>query len=171
MNPPALRFTPDDNERAFRTWGANCGPGALAAVTGMTLDEVRPHLAGFDTKRYTNPRMMLGALKSIGRPFRLVMKPPEVSVATWPMLGLVRVQWLGPWMDPGRPMVARYRHTHWIAAAQRAPGDVGVFDINHAESWIALYDWVRTLVPWLTRQHRHATVGAWHATHVVELST
>ena len=42
------RFTLDDAERAWRDWGCNCGPGALAATMGMTLDDwsrvIVPHL-------------------------------------------------------------------------------------------------------------------------------
>ena len=29
---PAPRFTPDDADRAFAEWGANCGPAAIAAM-------------------------------------------------------------------------------------------------------------------------------------------
>lgn len=32
------RFTMDDMIRANEEWGANCGPGAIAAIMGMTLD-------------------------------------------------------------------------------------------------------------------------------------
>ena len=111
MTPPP--FTADDAERAHAVWGANCGPGSLAAIMGMTLDDVRPHLLGFDAKRYTTPSMMNDALRSIGRPWKKIG-------AAWPGYGLVRVQWEGPWTDPGVPMVARYRYTHWIGAEPSA---------------------------------------------------
>ena len=57
-----------DLERAAREWGANCGPAAIAEISGLTLDELRPHMDafGFDRKRYTNPTMMFGVLDSIG---------------------------------------------------------------------------------------------------------
>lgn len=77
-----LRFNLADAERANDEWGANCGPGALAAIAGLTMDEVRPHLDGFDAKRYTNPTMMYAALQSIGIRWELVSKP-----RTWPKLG------------------------------------------------------------------------------------
>src|SRR5580700_11291869 len=52
VNPP--RFTPADADRAYEEWGMNCGPSALAAVMGMTFDEVRPHMGDFERKHYTN---------------------------------------------------------------------------------------------------------------------
>jgi len=63
---PAVRFTLADADRAADLWGMNCGPGALAAVCGLTLDEVRPHMGDFESKGYTNPTLMFAALKSIG---------------------------------------------------------------------------------------------------------
>ena len=82
-NPP---FTLADARRANNEWGANCGPGALAAIMGMTLDEVRSHMADFESKHYTNPTLMFDALKSIGRPWR---KHPQ-QCAVWPEYGLCR---------------------------------------------------------------------------------
>ena len=38
-------FTEEDAYRAYNEWGANCGPGAVAAIMGMSLDEVRPIMA------------------------------------------------------------------------------------------------------------------------------
>ena len=161
MTPPP--FTADDAERAHAVWGANCGPGALAAIMGMTLDDVRPHLLGFDAKRYTNPSMMNDALRSIGRPWKKIG-------AAWPGYGLVRVQWEGPWTDPGVPMVARYRYTHWIGA-ETGRNSIGVFDINclaNGTGWCALADWSETIVPWLLEGYPHAT-GKWHLTHAIEI--
>ena len=43
MEPP--RFSLSDAERVQDEWGANCGPGAVAAICGLTLDELRPHMA------------------------------------------------------------------------------------------------------------------------------
>lgn len=166
----ALRFSATDAERAFDAWGANCGPGALAAVSGLPLDGVREHLRSFDQKRYTNPSMMLEALRSLQIPFRLILRPPATSTTVWPQrLGLVRVQWTGPWTAPGVPIRVRYRHTHWIAAARTASDDIGVFDINCMDSggWVSLASWIDVIVPYLTRAHSRAD-GGWHQTHVVE---
>jgi hypothetical protein len=61
-----VRISVEDAEHANDVWGCNCGPGALAAITGLTLDQVRPHMGDFERKRYTNPTLMFAALKSIG---------------------------------------------------------------------------------------------------------
>ena len=47
-----LRFNIADMERASDEWGCNCGPSALAAVTGRTLEEIRPLMGDFEKKRY-----------------------------------------------------------------------------------------------------------------------
>jgi hypothetical protein len=54
----AVSFTEADAHRAYDEWGANCGPGALAAIAGLTLDKVRALMGDFETKGYTNPTLM-----------------------------------------------------------------------------------------------------------------
>lgn len=159
-----LRFTVEDANHAYETWGANCGPGAIAAIMGLTLQELRPHLGDFERKHYTNPTMMWQILRSLGARWYL-LKPP----GDWPLNGLVRVQWEGPWTAPGVPMRARYKHTHWVAARTR-PHGVGVFDINAMNSggWIGLQDWSRVIVPWILKDMPRSS-GGWHMTHVVEI--
>lgn len=168
----ALRFTATDLDRANAEWGCNCGPGALAGLLGLTLDEVRPHLNGFEAKGYTNPTMMFAALTSLGASWF------RVEPATWPRFGLARVQWEGPWTAPGVPMRARYRYTHWVAGLAGGNGaDSGVFDINSrcglsGESadlcWCSLGDWAATVVPALVAGYKRAT-GRWHITHMIEI--
>lgn len=158
------RFTAEDAERAHNTWGCNCGPGALAAIMGMTLDEVRPHIPEFDAKHYTNPSMMNAALRSIGRPWRKIG-------AVWPHYGLARIQWEGPWTGPGVPMAARYRYTHWVGSKITQDFRTGVFDINciaNGSGWTAFEHWERVIVPHLTEGHKRAT-GKWHLTHAIEV--
>jgi hypothetical protein len=162
------QITPDLAYKAHDEWGANCGPGALAAIMNMTLDAVRPHLKDFDKKHYTNPTMMYAALNSIGAKWRLI-KP----LKSWPRHGLVRVQWEGPWTKPGVPMGARYRHTHWVAASKRyAEDNIAVFDINainNGTGWISLVDWCEQLAPWLMKEIVPKSNGRWHITHVIEI--
>ncbi len=162
---PRAPFSADAARAAFAEWGANCGPGAVAAIMAMTLDEVRPHFvaAGFDGKRYTNPTMMWSILDSIGRPWRRVA--PE-----WPAHGLARIQWEGPWTAQGVPMRARYRHTHWVGH-MRGAHSCGVFDINamSAGGWISRDDWSGLLVPWLLAEIEPRASGGWHITHAVEV--
>lgn len=160
------RFTQADSDRAYDEWGCNCGPTAFAAILGLTLDETRPIFAaaGFDSKRYTNPTMMLAALRASGRSYSVTRD------AQWPTWGLVRIQWHGPWMDPGVPIRARYRHTHWVGAARRET-NVGIYDCNamsNGTGWAPLAAWRDILVPYLTDGHKRAD-GKWSVTHVIEV--
>lgn len=163
IKPP--RFSADDADKAYEAWGANCGPTALAAIAGLTLDEVRPYMGDFEAKHYTNPTLMWAALCSIGKPWYQIGR-------SWPRHGLVRIQWEGPWTDAGVPPQARYRYTHWIGAAITEDQRIGVFDINcidNGTGWTALDDWKRLVVPALTGLYPKAS-GGWHVTHGVEVS-
>ena len=166
MTPP--RFTADDADRAYDEWGANCGPGTIAAICGLTLDELRPLMGDFEGKRYTNPTLMWEVLDRVsGIGWRLVR--PAVA---WPAYGLARVQWEGPWTKPGVPMRARYRHTHWVGANAKNPDNVGIFDINaigNGTGWCSLADWSRSLVPFILENAVPRASGGWHLTHAVEI--
>jgi hypothetical protein len=90
---------------------------------------------------------------------------------TWPRYGLVRIQWEGPWTQPGVPIRARYRFTHWVGAATRSPGDVGVWDVNalaNGTGWGSLANWSSIPVPCLTADVKRAS-GGWHITHAIEV--
>ncbi|WP_292477392.1 hypothetical protein [Mesorhizobium sp.] len=169
IKPP--RFTADDADRAHEQWGANCGPGAIAAICGMTLDEVRPHMGDFETKGYTNPTLMWATLRSIG--VRFSYRGGHLGQTNWPSHGLCRVQWEGPWTQPGVSPRAAYRHTHWIGAACDPVKGIGIFDINaigNGTGWCALEDWVGMLVPWILEECVPRANGGWHLTHVVEVA-
>lgn len=158
------RFTMDDMIRANEEWGANCGPGAIAAIMGMTLDEVRPHMGDFEKKHYTNPSLMWSALRSLGVSWK---KADELY---WPQHGLVRIQWHGPWTAKNAPPRWAYRYTHWVAA-KRGSGSTGIFDINalaNGSGWCSSLDWVDTVVPFITSDIPRAN-GEWSITHSVEV--
>jgi len=177
VTPKSPVFTLEDAHRAYDEWRANCGPGAIAGVLGLTLDQVRPHLRDFERKRYMNPTMMFNALRSLGVrwiPVKVSAADQEHNVATtWPRCGLVRIQWCGQWTEPGVPRRARYRATHWIGAAQDVPGPYGVsiFDINcmNVGGWVTLADWAEHLVPWLLKESVPKANGKWHQADVLEL--
>jgi hypothetical protein len=165
-------FTLADAQAAADAWGANCGPGALAAVLGLSLDAVHPHLENFDQKRYTNPAMMRGALRSL----KVDHDWKVGRFGLFPRYGLARVQWEGPWTAPGVPVAAAYRHTHWVGSAMpdrsvSDPHDVNIFDINAicVGGWIDLPEWSTQLVPWLLKQCEPKATGGWWLTHVVEV--
>ncbi|MGE0768286.1 MAG: hypothetical protein AB7L90_17660 [Hyphomicrobiaceae bacterium] len=158
------RVTAAEADAAYEAWGCNCGPAAIAAILGVPLDEVRPHLIGFDAKRYTNPTMMAGALDTLGRPWRNVGK-------AWPRYGLARIQWEGPWTKPGVPMRVRYRHTHWVGSWQTVERGHGVFDVNalgNGSGWARFEHWRDVMVPYIT-SHIPRADGLWHVTHGIEI--
>lgn len=180
-----LKFTLDDAQRAGDEWKFNCGPAAICAVLGKTPEEVRPHLGDFERKGYTNPTLMFAALRSLGATWTPIMKTKTDprAIIGWPRRGLVRVQWQGPWTEPGVPMRARYRHTHWIGA--RYVGDraaqieslrngrppLEIFDINRmcVGGWVPFPEWAGQVVPWLLGEAEPKANGQWHQTHVLEL--
>jgi hypothetical protein len=163
---PRTRFSIADSARAWNEWGANCGPGAIAAIAGMTLDELRPHMGDFERKGYTNLTLMWEVLDRLGLKWRKIMRPGPDG---YPKHGLARIQWEGPWTAPGVPARAAYRHTHWIATITRSAGDIGIFDINalsNGSGWCSLQDWARSLVPWILEECVPRANGNWHLTHV-----
>lgn len=155
------RITQCEAEHAFEEWGANCGPGALAAIVGLTLAAVRPHLGNFEQKRYTNPTLMYAALDSLG------VRYEKLQDKSWPSWGLVRVQWEGPWQH----WIEKARHTHWIGAHTSKAVGRAVFDINcvnNGTGWVGFADWEQLIVPWLTAAYPEAT-GGWHIANSVEV--
>lgn len=158
----------DEAECANDAWGCNCGPGALAAIMGISLDDVRPHMGDFERKRYTNPTLMFEALDSLGARWK-----NRGRRCDWPVHGLCRIQWEGPWTQPGVPPRAAYRHTHWIAVRHPVHSrDVGIFDINccnNGTGWVSEADWRNLVVPWLLKECVPRASGAWHVTHHIEV--
>ncbi len=165
----APRFTFAEANHAGDEWGLNCGPAAIATMTRLSLDELRPHLGDFEQKHYTNPTLMWSILKSIGV-FWAICKDGR----KWPKYGLVRVQWEGPWTAPGVPMAARYRHTHWVGAMYLADGEEQmIFDINCLKEmggWVPLAMWESSVVPYILKYCEPKANGLWHPTHVVEVT-
>ncbi len=161
-----VRFNADDAERANAEWGANCGPGAIAGILGMTLDELRPSMGDFESKRYTNPTLMWEVLRRLNVDFS------ASKAKRWPSFGLARIQWEGPWTKPGVPARAAYRHTHWVGVNGRNPSNIGIFDINaigNGSGWCSLADWAEILVPDILRECVPKASGAWHIAHSVEV--
>jgi len=159
---PCVRFSVDDANAAWDAWGANCGPGAIAAVLGLTLDEVHPHMGDFERKRYTNSTLMWSALDSIGVRWSVSTRRRD-----WPVFGLARVQWEGPWMLPDVPARAAYRHTHWVGACQGGDATAAIFDINcmSVGGWLPETEWSDQVVPWLLRKTTPRASRGWHITH------
>lgn len=160
--PRAIRFGVDEAQAAADAWQFNCGPGALCAVLDKTPAEIRPHLGDFERKGYTNPKLMAEILRRLNVTY---FKPMSDD---WPIFGLVRVQWAGPWTRSGVPLRARYRHSHWVASSRpSAEGERYVFDVNAvcAGGWLSYQEWSQQLVPWLLRECEPKADGRWWPTH------
>jgi hypothetical protein len=156
---PETKFNWDDANIAAKEWGANCGPGAIAAVLNKTLDEIRPRLGDFERKHYTNPMLMYQILRNLAPAWG------TFKSGMWPYNGLVRVQWEGPWTEPGVPLRKRYRHTHWIAS-RWDDSEIYIFDINCiCVGWIPVKEWTDQVVPWLVKGLEPLAYGTWHPTH------
>lgn len=160
---PQLAFTEKDFVAAYREWGCNCGPSALAAITGLTLAGVRPHMGDFESKGYTNPTLMFAALRNLGIRFG-VQRPQSQVFADF---GLVRVQWAGPWLAPDVPPQAAYRKTHWIATARGCSG-YDIFDCN--AGWCLSETWQRDVVPRILASCVPGASGGWYSAHLVEIA-
>lgn len=166
----ATRFTAEDGERAHAEWHCNCGPGALAAILGLTLDQVRPLLVGFEKKGYTNPTLMFDALSRAGVRWGMVQPSKAQPSVNFPKYGLARIQWEGPWTAPGVPLRARYRYTHWVGS-KCVGRNVGIFDINamgNGSGWCSMEDWCAEIVPALIALYPRAA-NTWHITHAIEV--
>lgn len=161
-----LRFTIDDAQRAADEWGFNCGPSSICAVLNLTPNELRPYLGDFEKKFYTNPSLMIDILKRLGVEFCQTYRSDNPSNTMVVKFGLMRVQWGGPWTNPGVPMRVRYRHTHWVAV-----NDGEVFDINAmcVGGWLSWKEWSEKLVPWLIKECCPKGNGTWWLTHGIEI--
>lgn len=151
MTPPPLKFTISDSDRANTEWGANCGPHALAAILGKTLDEVRPSLGEFPG--YTNPTRLGAALRHFGVPYELVKGMKSNTLCQ----GINRVQWEGPWLNPGVPVAAAYYQTHWVAQC----GGQVLCTVVCSFRWIPVKWWA---------EHLAGAEKKWHITHHYRLT-
>ena len=161
---PRPPFSYEELLEAALDWGCNCGPSALAAIVQCTLGEAREAITGFDGRRYTNPTMMNEALRNLGVPFKKIGQ-------VWPNWGLARIQWEGPWTQPGVPMAARYRFTHWVGTFLRADGGRSIFDCNamsNGTGWCGFQDWNAVIVPYILADNPRA-YGTWHVTHCLSV--
>lgn len=173
-------FTEADARQAYDDWGCNCGPASLAFVLQVPLESVRHAIPDFDSKRYTSPTMMRSGLKAMGRTVTAYGAEDGPTKAT--MFGrnasLVRIQWCGPWTQPGTNPKWAYWHTHWIVTwlernevepiggMKTTQAQLWVFDVNGGIQSFNL--WESTVVPAITSSINRAD-GEWFPTHVWRL--
>lgn len=174
---PTYPYSEKEARKASDEWGFNCGPAALATMLDLKPDDVRSAIPDFDKTGYTNPTMMWTALHSLGIEIddvacsfaetwrvqgSLIGQSSQPGAAeNFPLYGLARIQWEGPWTEPGAPPKWRYRQTHWVGSMQVGSG-LMIFDVNGG--WMPFDKWETTIVPALTSDIPRAS-GKWHVTH------
>jgi hypothetical protein len=164
---PFIAFDSQDVARAHDSWGCNCGPGALAAALGLTLDEVRPHLGDFEHRRFMNPTQMGHALDRLKARWRAIPRETGPTwtengvVRTWTENGVVRIQFGGPWLQPGVPAGAAYARSHWVAARIHE-GHYWVFELS--AGWLPAERWAVEVFPKLAAAVARAD-HTWFPTH------
>jgi hypothetical protein len=162
---PPIAFSSDDLNRAYDEWRCNCGPAALAAIAGVSLEEVRLHIGEFSRRGYMNVAGMRAAVVSLGYSISDMGSHLDSPSSTFPRHGLVRVQFTGPWTAKGASPRWAATHTHWVGSHRI--GEVWwVFDVNGG--WLKFNDWQEEIVPRLTEVIKRAD-GGWYPSHRWEI--
>jgi hypothetical protein len=165
---PPIRFTPEDLYKASQEWSCNCGPTSLAVALGITLDLAHWAIPHFDKRHYTSCTMMVHALRRLGSKFGHIMS--QDSDIPWPSYGMARIQWAGPWTEPGVPLFARARHSHWVATVMLVGReDRGVYDCNDPH-WTLFEDWEQIIVPHIIKECEPEGNGSWWLTDTIEIN-
>jgi hypothetical protein len=147
-------YGPPDVAEAYDAWRATCGPAAMAALLGKPVMAVRECFPGF--KGYCNPTVMQAALDAAG-----VKWHATTLQYYWPVNGLAFVQFEGSWLQPGVPVGAAYRRTHWVSVRSRnictgTKLPPAVYDVN-AGKWLTRPEWESEVLPQLLAAHKGAT--------------
>lgn len=152
-SPPPLAFTKEESDRAFETWRAMCGPHSLAAACGLSLERIRQALPA-DYEGWMSPGHIEFTLRRLRRRYRVTK-----GLRTQKLLpGINRVQFEGPWLAPGVPPAAAYRHTHWVAYARPWV----LCTACDSAKWILIGDWAYRL---------RTSSGPFHVNHFYELAS
>lgn len=159
-------IAPDDVEIALSTWGATCGPAALAAALGLPLAAVRDAVCSGTPpafKGYMGVSDMLDACSVLRvKVERIQSKVPAAAeldlLAREGPPRLVLVQWRGPWEAHAR---AAATHRHWIANLATAD-ETWIYDVNE-DDWMLFERWRDELVPLLLPARATGWRIAWSA--------
>lgn len=172
-------FTPTDMDDANIAWLANCGPGALAALLGVQVMEVRPRFPHFPEKARTNLTQMQEAM---GRSRRETPAPPVELAPAGPFprierAAMVQIQWTGRWTSPAAN--ARYawadmlKNSHWTAARMTPAHGLWVYDVNFnidgpvSGGWMPVAAWERNIAPSMIKEKKSRT--GWYAKEILHL--
>lgn len=148
-------YVPPDVFEPGHDSSAHCGPCAVAALLGVTIQQVKA--SGTLLYKSMNLTEARGAVERFGRRLDKVKAPVTAGVA--------HVMWDDPWTTAG-PRVA-YRYSHWIT--YRKVGEaLAFYDVNSGEAggWSTLVEWERDVRPMLLP--RRGT--GWHINAYLELA-
>lgn len=133
--PPTLAYSRVESLKAQRDWKAACGHHSLAASLGISLELIRSVVkAG---RAWMSPTHITEALRGLNRRFVLTSGLCTSDLCE----GINRVQFEGPWLNPGVPATAAYKETHYVA---HRSGWV-LCTVCCPNRWIPRDDWAREL--------------------------
>lgn len=167
LSLPKVRFTAADLDAASTKWGCNCGPTALAAICDLMPDDVRPFLGAF--RGLMNPTEMAEAIVRLGctltrLPHERLYVPGTYRGRFGAEYGVTRIQYGGPWTNPGVNPRWAYRYTHWIASIV-VDGQGYFFDCNYG--WMEIGEFLTNMKSDAAEVQRgNAT---WWPTHIYEI--
>lgn len=169
-------YTPTDMDDANIEWRANCGPGALAALLGLQVMDVRPRFPHFPEKARTNLTQMQEAM---GRSRRETPVPPKELAPTGPFprierAAMVQIQWTGRWTTPAANPRYAYldalKNSHWCAARMTEHG-LWVYDVNFdgpvSGGWMPVATWERDIATMFVKEKKSRT--GWYARELLHL--
>ncbi len=140
-----LPQVPPDIAQCEREFRSTCGPVSLAALFGTTVIEVMRFFPEFPQRDYVTQADMMYALHCCGA------QPADDLSTTLPADGVALIQITGPWTQPGTPIRAQLRYTHWIACRSGY-----IFDQNIGD-WLESQEWrTRGAPTWMARIPRYA---------------
>lgn len=155
----SVLYTPPDLLAAHDAWGANCGPGALAAALRVPVMALRDAFPWFPAQPHTTPRKLEQVLRALVLQDRTWEWGRAVE-GNRRATGVAMVQFTGPWTDParaGEPWTRRVapQFTHFVAV-NALGGHVHVYDVNNGEAgdWLPEHDWEAHTAPELLDFYR-----------------
>lgn len=94
-----LLYNEADSKAANKAWKATCGPHAIAAACGKTLEQVREAMVkgGVNYRGWMSPTQVSKTLITLGQVHNFTSRLKTQDLCE----GINRVQWEGKWLNPG----------------------------------------------------------------------
>ena len=123
---------------------ANCGPGALAAIAGMSLKDLMRNIPDFQEMGGLTFERMQAELTRLGLTWKL-------HHDEWPPHGVAIIAWMvrdlsGPQLSRHTKFANGHNTQHWVAVSGRL-----IFDPFAANrGWLSEHEWKRSVLSRLT---------------------